>query len=277
MKKRISVTIDENVTKYLDMFVDGIRIRSRSHAVEEILRKHLIESNSAVILAGGNPENLFIPQLETYRPLVDIGGRTLIEDIILKARSAGFHNLVIVGSPIIITKIHEVLGDGSKYRTNLKYVEEQIPRGSAKTLELAKTGVTDDFLFLPCDTFFDFDLKKLYEFHLMQTGVATLAIYYSTRFDPRYGFVRLDGSKIIEFVEKPKKHSTPLVSSFIGFMKKEIFSYIPSGEVRRSLQENIFPRLAREGKLFGYPVAENWVNVHGKEDVKKVIKIRSES
>lgn len=277
MKKRLSITIDADLTKKIDELVDGLKVRSRSHAIESILKKHLVGSNSAVILAGGDPKKLFIPQLQTYRPLVDIGGRKLIEDIVLKARAAGFRSISIVGSPVLVGKIHEVLGNGSKYSIDIRYVEEYKELGSAKTLELVKDFLEQDFLFLPCDTFFDFDLKKLYEFHLQQNGIATLGIYSSTQFDQRYGFVRLDGSKIVEFVEKPRKHRTPLVSAFIGFMKKEVFDYIPSGQVHCSLQEKIFPRLAVEGKLFGYPVAENWVNVHDVNDLKKVIKIRSES
>ena len=53
-------------------------------------------------------------------------------------------------------------------------------------------------------------------------------------------------------------------------MRPEIFNYIPPGDVHWSLQEDVFPRLAKEGKLIGYPIMGNWINVHTKEDVEKV-------
>jgi len=56
-------------------------------------------------------------------------------------------------------------------------------------------------------------------------------------------------------------------------MKPDVFNFIPPGEVYWSLQEHLFPKLARGGKLIGYPVAGNWVNVHSKGDVKKVVEL----
>ena len=54
-------------------------------------------------------------------------------------------------------------------------------------------------------------------------------------------------------------------------MKREIFKYIIPGEATWSLQQNVFPKLAKEGKLIGYQIAGNWVNVHTKQDVEKII------
>ena len=277
MKRRISITLDENVTANLDKLVDGLRIRSRSHAVEKILREHLLENRTAVILAGGDPRKLQVTGLNLYRPFVNVDGKMLIEDIVSKVRESGFSNIVVVGFPIIVSKIYEVLGNGAKYGVNIHYVEESQETGTAKSLELAKDYLGNDFLFLPCDQYFDFDLKKLYQFHLQQNGIATLGVHTSTSFDWRSGVIQMDGYKIIGFEEKPENPKTRLRSAFVGFMKKEIFDYIPPGKVYWSLQDKVFPKLANENKLVGYPVAGNWVNVHTKDDVKKVIKIKNKS
>jgi NDP-sugar pyrophosphorylase family protein len=45
---------------------------------------------------------------------------------------------------------------------------------------------------------------------------------------------------------------------------------IPPLEIYWSLQKDLFPKFAKEGKLIGYPISGNWVNVHSKEDVEKV-------
>jgi NDP-sugar pyrophosphorylase family protein len=273
MKKRISLTLDEEIALLLDKMIDGLRVRSRSHAVEKILREHLLENKTAVIFAGGDPEKLWVAGLNAYRPLVEIDGKKLIEDIVLKVRSSGFRSIIIIGFPVIISKIYEVLGNGSKYGVNIRYIEETQERGSAKTLELAKDYVGSDFLFLPCDAFFDFDLNKLYQIHLQENGMVTLGVYTRTPFDHRSGVVLIEGYRIIDFQEKPAKPKTHTSSAFIGFMKREVFDYIPPGKVYWSLQENVFPKLAKEGKLVGYPVAGNWVNVHTKKDVERVINL----
>jgi len=276
MKKRVSLSLDSSLIKEIDSSVDGIRLRSRSDAIEKILRKYVMEKKTAVILAGGKPEKLFIKKLNVYRPLVKIGKKILIEDNILKCREAGFTNIVIIGSSIIISKIYEILGDGKKYDVNITYVEETKSLGSAKTLEIAKSYLKGDILFLPCDHYFDFDLKKLYEFHLSQNGVVTLGIHTRTSFDWKTSIVVMDGYKIIDYEEKPKTPKTHLISIFIGFIKSDVFNFIPPGEVYWSLQEHLFPKLAKEGKLIGYPIAGNWINVHTKEDVEKIIELKKE-
>src|SRR5438093_12250441 len=106
MKRRISLTLDENLMPSLDKLVDGLIIRSRSHAVEKILREHLLENKTAVILAGGDPNKLFIAGTDTFRPFVDIDGTLLIEYILSKFRTSGFSNIVIVGFPLIISNIY---------------------------------------------------------------------------------------------------------------------------------------------------------------------------
>jgi len=274
MKKRVSLSLDSSLIKEVDSSVDGIVIRSRSDAIEKILRQYVMDKKTAVILAGGRPKGLFIKELDVYRPLVKIRKETLIEDNILKCREAGFKNIIIVGSSIIISKIYEVLGDGKKYDVNIIYVEETKSLGSAKTLELAKNYLKGDILFLPCDHYFDFDLKKLYEFHLSQNGIVTLGIHARTGFDWKMGVVLMDGYKIINYEENPKEPKTHLVSIFIGFIKSDVFNFIPPGEVYWSLQEHLFPKLAKDGKLIGYPIAGNWINVHTKKDVEKVIEIK---
>lgn len=270
MKIRVSLSLDENLVKKIDSKIDGITMRSRSDAVEKLLEGCLVDKKTAVILAGGNPNKLLIKELDTYRPLVNIGNKKLIEDIILKCREAGFANILIIGFSNLIAKLYETLGNGEKYDVNVTYIEENKELGSAKTLELAKKYLKTDFLFLPCDHWFDFDLKKLYEFHLNYNGVVTLAIHTRTSFDWKTSIVEMDGFKIVNYEEFPKKPKTHLISIFMGFMKSDVFNYIPPGDVSWSLQENLFPKLASEGRLVGYPIVGNWVNVHTKADVEKV-------
>lgn len=273
MKTRVSITLDKGILSEVDRRVDGVLIRSRSDAIERILKESVTESKTAVILAGGSPERLLLKGDDVYRPAVNIGKRSLIEDIVSKCREAGFSSIVIVGFPAVIAKLYEILGNGDKLGVGVVYIEEDKELGSAKSLEKARKYLRSDFLFLPCDHWFDFDLKKLADFHRMGGGVATLAVHSKTSFDWNTSIVEMDGYKIVSYEEFPKKPKTHLVSMLIGFMKPEVFDNIPPGEVKWSLQENVFPKLARESKLMGYPIAGEWVNVHGKKDVDKAVEL----
>lgn len=275
MKSRVSLTITPHILNEIDEMVDGIIVRSRSDAVEKILKEHITDRKTAVILAGGNPDKLIVKDLETYRPLVEIGGRKkLIEEIITKCRESGFVNIVIVGFPQIISKIYEILGNGNKYNVSIVYIEENKELGTAKSLELAKKYIKTDFMFLPCDTFIGFDLKKLYEFHKMHDGDITIGVHTRTSYEWKKGVVEMDGFRIVNYEENPKNPKTRLFGAFIGFMSPSVFDSIPPGDVFWSLQDHVFPKFANDGKLIGYPIAGDWVNVHTQDDVRKVIEIR---
>ncbi|MBI4894378.1 MAG: NTP transferase domain-containing protein [Candidatus Aenigmarchaeota archaeon] len=273
MKDRVSITLDRNVLAEVDKRVDGIYIRSRSDAIEKILRENVVDAKTAVILAGGSPEKLILKGSDVYRPLVSIGKKSLIEDIVYKCREAGFSNIVVVGFPAVVSKLYETLGNGNKYGVSIVYIEEDKALGSAKSLERARKYLKTDFLFVPCDHWFDFDLKKLGDFHRMNGGVATLAVHSKTSFDWNTSIVEMDGYKIVSYEEFPKKPKTHLVSMLIGFMKLEALDKIPPGEISWSLQENVFPKLAKEGVLMGYPIAGEWVNVHSRKDADKVVEL----
>ena len=270
-KKRVSLSISSELINLLDTYVDGINIKSRSEAVEKFLRERLSDKRTAVFLAGGKKKDIMIEDTEILRPLVDIGGKTLIEDNIERCRIAGYTNIFIVGSSFLISKLYEVLGDGKKYGVSIKYVEDSKPLGTAKTLERVKDYIKSDFLFLPCDHYFDFDIKKVRDFHITNKSTATIAVHARTNISPeKFGIVEMDGSQITYLEEHPKEPKSNLIGVFIGFLKPEIFDYIPPGNIRWSLQENVFPKLVKEGKMCGYPVPSNWANIHTMRDVKKV-------
>jgi dTDP-glucose pyrophosphorylase len=275
-RQRLSVSLDPGIVKQITREAEEVGVKSLSGFLEGLILEHLEGRETCVILAGGDPKKLFIKELNVYRPLVEINGRKLIEDIVIKCRNAGFHNIIVVGHNEIIERLFGILGYGEKYDARIMFLKESVVLGSAKTLELAKKYIKTDFLFLPCDHWFDFDLKKLREFHFEQNGTATLAIHNRTNFDWKTSVVDLEGPKIVNYDEFPKTPKTHLISTFIGFMKKSVFNFIPTGKVNYSLQENLFPKLAKEDKLIGYLIPGNWVNVHSKQDVEKIINIRKQ-
>lgn len=274
MRARISLTIDKNLLKKLESTIDGIRIRSRSNAIENILKEKFSEKNVAVILAGGSEERLRLKNI--YRPLIDIGGRTLIEDAIEKVKKIDFNNILIIGQPKILSAIFKMIGNGKELGVKINYIEEEATLGSAKTLELSKPFIDSTFLFLPCDHYFEFDLKEMLRFHKIQNDIVTLGIYAQTNFDWNTSVVQIDGHKIVDYEEHPKKPKSHLRGIMIGFAEPSIFNYIPPGHVHCSLQENVFQDLSKERKISAFLISGNWVNLHDEKDVQLIKKLINE-
>lgn len=259
MKKKISITLDERISKELDSLIDGIRIRNKSQAIEFLLRKSLSEKHTAVILAGGSEERLKING--TFKPLVQIGKKTVIEMMLEKLRKNKFNDVFIVGRKNVLSDIFKKIGDGSEYGVNVQFVEEKeeksiTPMDTARTLKLQKDKIKKSFLCINCDVVFDYDLESIWNFHIKNNNIATI-ILKTTETPGKYSVVQLEGNKIIGFVEKPKRAESYLVYTGIFIAEPEIFS-----QNGNSLEYEIFPSLAKKGLLSGYICSGKSEHVH---------------
>ncbi len=271
MKTRVSISIDKEILEKLDRGVDKVSVFSRSEAIEKIIEQHVSERKKCVVLAGGSPEKLYMPEMKLYRPLVKIKGRTLIEDIIGKANKAGYNDILIIGSKEVLSAIYNELGDGKGLDVNIEYLEEKEHLGSAKTLSLAKPHIKNTFLFVPCDHYFETSLEEVENYHKRNKGTATLVIYSGTAHEwKKSSIVSLEGNLIVKYVEKPKYVETHLTSLMIGFAEPEIFGMVPAGKLTWSLQENIFTELAKRKKLVGYVYSGKWKNIHSRKDTEEL-------
>lgn len=266
-KRKISLSLDEKLIRHLDKYVDNLTYNSRSGVIEEFLTHYLTQNRQCVILAGGNPENLWIDELKVYRPLVNLNGKTLIEQIIQKILEINYNNIIIVGSKKVIVQIFDKVGDGSSLGCNIKYIEEKKTKNLGNTLSLAKPFVKDSFLFTLCDHYFDFDLKKLEKIHMSNNFISTIAIYGGARFKwEKTAMVELDGDMITSYWEFPVKKETHLVSTLVGFAEPEIFNYISDSNC--SLQSDVLQTLIKQKKLGGAILSGNFVNIHTKKDAE---------
>ena len=257
MKERISLTLDSELLKKVDSHVDGRLIASRSHAVELFVDKYMRQNRYCVILAGGDADALRIED-GTYRPLVEINGRTLISHIRDAAEKAGYGRLIVVGSRQILDAIRTAMADAV-------YIEEN-RHGTATALLAARQYLKDTFMFVPCDHFFDFDMKKLEYVHKSGNFTATLAVYASTEPDKIGSLIDMDGNEVIHYWEKPGNYVTFLNATFIGFAEPEIFTSISGA----SLQEDTFPLLIKHRKLGGAIMSGRFANIHSQKDVDNI-------
>lgn len=273
MKERVTLTLDANILADVDGRVDGHKIKNRSHAIELLLMQALGNAEMpkvAIILAGGVGKRLQPITFEIPKPLVLVHDRTLLEHQFDLFKRHGIKNIIIsVGYKG--DKIKHAIGDGKRFGVNVSYVEESKPLGTAGPIKLAKQFITGTFVAENADELKDIDLHDMYLFH--KENKATVTIALTTVDNPSaYGVAKMQGGKILEFVEKPKKDEAPsnLINSGLYMMEPEVLDYI--GEGFTMLEKDAFPKLASEGKLFGYPFSGQWYNTGTLELYEKAIK-----
>lgn len=265
MKNKISITLNERVLKRIDSIVDGLIVRNRSQAIEVVLKRTLDKDKIAVILLGGPEENLKIGK--EYVPIVNIKNIPLIERGIKKLRANNFREIFIIARKNILEAVFSIMKEGRHYGVNINYIEEKKAEGSADSLRSIKNLVKDTFLVVFGDLLFDsIKIEDMWNFHLKNSNIATINLI--TYKNPSMkGEVSVEGNKIIEFNQKPKKRTDEnsyLVFSPIFVCEPELLQY-----EGKSLEKDIFPRLAKRALLNGYISAVAETHIHNQQDVKE--------
>ena len=261
-KKKISITINERIVQDIDSIIDNIYIRNRSQAIEHLIQSALGDNKTAVILLGGSEEHLAISKDE-YRPTARIKNSTVIELEIKKLRENNFKTIFIVARHNLLTKLFEMLKDGVEYGVKINYIEEKSSNGTADSLRLLKGKITTNFLVVYGDLLFNkINIDELWNDHIKQNAAVTIMLTTSSK--PREkGTVRVEGNKVLAFMQKPKKSDIYLVFSPIFATEPYIFEYNGS-----SLEFDVFPQLAEKGLLNGHLSSEKEIHIHSKKDLK---------
>ncbi|HLN44337.1 MAG TPA: NDP-sugar synthase [Candidatus Sulfotelmatobacter sp.] len=149
------------------------------------------------------------------------------------------------------------------------------PLGTAGPIKHAQHLLGNEpFFVLNGDIFADIDYKELWKSHTKTGAVATLALCRVE--DPsRFGVAELaENGQIKRFIEKPAKGTEP--SKFINagayVLNTEVLQLIPENRAA-SMEHEIFPRLAEEGKLYGYIFNGLWIDIGKPQEYLQTNKI----
>jgi len=271
-RKRLTITLRDDMLKRVDGMVDNIRIRNRSHAIEILLSRALSSRNIkyAVVLAGGRGTRMRPFTYEMPKPMIPVQGRPLIQHIVELLRKHEVSEIIFsVG--YMGDKIKEYFGNGSRFGVNITYVEEDKELGTAGPLALMKDKLSETFLMFNGDILADIDLKDFVSFHEEKKGIATIALTAVS--DPsRFGVARLRGDNILEFREKPPagKEASNLINAGVYVLEPEVLKYIPKGKAM--MERDVFPKLAKKGKLIGYHFDGQWFDTGTPESYEVAIK-----
>lgn len=263
-KAKISITINEKTLKDIDSIVDNIYIRNRSQAIEHLIKNALGENKAAAILLGGNEERLKISNDE-YRPTAKIKNNSVISLCIKKLRENNFKTIFVIARHNLLTKLFDILKDGTDYGVKISYIEEKSSNGTADSLRLLKGRIKSNFLVVYGDIVFNkINIDEFWNDHIKQNAVATIMLTTSSKPSEK-GTVKVEGNKVLAFTQKSKKSDIYLVFSLIFVAEPQIFEYAGS-----SLESDVFPSLSEKGLLNGHLSSEKEVHIHSRKDLEKL-------
>jgi NDP-sugar pyrophosphorylase family protein len=221
----------------------------------------------AIILVGGEATRLRPLTLQMPKALIPLQGKPILEHVLELFKRFDITDIVLsVG--YLKEMIIKHFGDGAAMDLRINFIKEDEPLGTAGSLSLLSDKPTSTFIVCNGDELKDINISAMLEAHRRHGGLATLALT-KVKDPSMYGVARMQEEQILEFVEKPKRQDAPsnLINAGFYVLEPEVLAMIPAG--RAMFEYDIFPRLAAEGKLFGYEFDGQWLDTGTPERLAK--------
>lgn len=256
--------MNDELLKNVDRLIDGIRIKNRSHAIESILSEKLALSKlkKAVILAGGKGIKSSDGEKNISKILTLYKKRPFMEHVFEWLKKQGIQD-VIISAGNLSSEIKNYAGDGSKFNLQVSYLPSD--SGTASILKHLVNIIDETFIVLNGDVLSDANFDEMFDFHKKSGGLCTIGMI-SVKEPSSFGTIKLKGSQIVDFIEKPRKgkEESYLINAGIYLMEPEICRITTPNCL--SLEKNLFPALARKGKIFGYYLQGKWFHLDSPEE-----------
>jgi len=150
-----------------------------------------------------------------------------------------------------------------KYKIKIVCSKETEPMGTAGPLKLAEqAGLlkdTDTFFVFNSDISCEFPLTDLVNFHTKHGAEGTIMLT-KVEEPSKYGVVVTEpDGKVKDFIEKPKEYISNRINAGIYILNGSMLKRI---ELRpTSIEREIFPKMAKDGKLFAMDLEGFWMDI----------------
>lgn len=272
-RNRLTITLKKDILKQLDEYIDGARIRNRSHAIEYVLRRYFAPKiKKTLVLAGGKGLKMRPFTYEMPKAMIPVNNRPVLEYIIENLRRYDIRDLIIsIGHQG--KKIKQYFGDGSKFGVKITYLDQgKAESGTAAPVLQAKKLVDNQpFLVYYGDVLATIDLVDMIDFYLSANSIVTMALT-SVKKSSDWGVVRVQGSRVYSFLEKPdaRRDLSHVINAGVYIFEPGVFDYITPQTKR--LEKEVFPKLVEQHKLSGYLFAGQWFDVGNPDSYQRAVK-----
>ena len=220
----------------------------------------------AVILAGGLGTRLRPLTLNVPKPIVPIGNQPFLLRQIESLKAGGVTDITL-SLNYEPSAIENVLGDGTAFGVNLRYLIEPAPLGTAGAYKFAEQFLNSSTIVLNGDILTDIDLQTVTRHHQDHKSIATIVLT-EVKNPSAYGLVHSDkDSKVVQFLEKPNldeinELKINTINAGIYIFEPKVLDLIPK-DTNYSFEYQLFPDLLNRKELFHAFVASDnyWLDI----------------
>jgi dTDP-glucose pyrophosphorylase len=211
---------------------------------------------TALVMAGGRGTRLGLLTQSTPKPLVQVGGKPILEHVLSRLEAAGATD-IHVSINYLGDQIEAYCASRNSSAT-LHMVREDLPTGTAGALSLLPPSVDGPVMVVNGDLVTDIDFRAFVSFFEAQRLAACVAVAHHEIMIP-YGVVEADLNGTFQGIQEK-----PVIKSFVA-----AGIYMLDSLVYRLVQPNQkldMPDLLQEARVAGlkvgiFPIHEYWKDV----------------
>lgn len=218
---------------------------------------------SVVIMAGGLGTRLGEFTKECPKPMLEVGGKPILERIIQNFVNVGITRFFISVN-YMAEMIENYFGDGSAFECNITYLREPFKMGTAGSLSLLPTGMKGPVILTNGDLITLVDFRRLVTFHRQHKSSFTLCTR-NYEFQVPFGVVETENGIVTSIVEKPIQSFR--ISAGVYIFDKDILKYIPNDKYfdMPTLVETL---MSSNLKIENFPLVEEWIDIGQVRDLQ---------
>jgi len=234
-----------------------------------------------LILAAGYGTRLYPLTLDRPKPLIKVGGKTILERLLRK-----FEELKICETVYVVTndKFSDMVKKWGRDRTfsvELKVINDQTHTNDDRlgaigdiNLVLEKENPCDDVLIVAGDNLFEFDIADFVNFGEKKNKLSVALFDVKDRkLAQKYGVVVLDkDNKVCDFQEKSPSPKSTLASTGIYYLPKtklDMVGKYMKTSLTKDAPGNFIKWVSENDEVFGYVFTEGWYDIGDKVSLEK--------
>jgi len=226
----------------------------------------------ALILAAGYATRLYPLTENIPKSLIKVGDKTIVEHILNK-----IEKIDIIDEIFLVTnnKFHQnFMGWFNNYKSNKKIKiindktlnnEDRLGAVGDINFVLKKENINDNLLVIAGDNLFGFSLITFLDFHKEKKSsvVAFHDLKDLMKVKGKYGVGILEGSRVVDFEEKPLVPRSSLASTACYLFSKRDLSLVSNlmNEERADNPGDLIKYLTRKSEVHGFVFDEHWFDV----------------
>ena len=183
-------------------------------------------SENVFIMAGGLGSRLGELTKSTPKPMLNVGGKPILERILDNFSEQGFKKFYI-SINYLGQQIKDYFGDGQRCNVEICYIQEEKRLGTAGSLSLLPERQDHPLIVINSDLLVKHDFISMVDHHLQSGADATVGVREFQMQVP-FGVVYINLENLIEIEEKPTHKF--LINGGVYVLSQQAIDFIPQNK-----------------------------------------------